>query len=81
MDPAPGRGFELYSQGNEFGDNEALREAIAAYRAALATAPGSSEPFDAGPVHRDLGVALTKLGNRTGEAALLEESIAAFGDA
>ncbi|MGC2224530.1 MAG: tetratricopeptide repeat protein [Methylocella sp.] len=72
---------ELYKQGEEFGDNAALTEAIDVYRRCLALAPRSDRPLDWAATQNNLGNALRKLGERESEAARLEEAVAAYREA
>src|SRR5580704_4361588 len=72
---------ELYNQGNEFGDNPALVEAIAVYRSALSLAPRSQRSLDWATTQNNLGNALYALGERESGTARLEEAAAAYRDA
>jgi tetratricopeptide (TPR) repeat protein len=72
---------ELYKQGDEFGDNAALIEAIDIYRRRLAIAPRSERPLDWAMTQNSLGTALGILGGRESEQARLEEAVAAFREA
>ena len=71
-------GNALYDQGNEFGDNAALMEAIAAYTSALVLTPRERVPLDWATTQNNLGNALQTLGAREGGTARLEEAAAAF---
>ena len=71
----------LYAEGDEFGDNPALSEAIAAYRSFLAATPRDRVPLDWAVAHFNLGTALLKLGERESGTARLEEAIAAYDEA
>ncbi len=68
----------LYDQGNEFGDNPALRDAIAAYGIALGLAPRDRMPQDWAATQNNLGSALWKLGQRERGTARLEEAVTAY---
>ena len=65
----------LNDHGNEFGDNQALRDAIAVYRAALLLTPRAERPLDWAMTQNNLGTALRTLGQReSGTARLLKPS-------
>jgi hypothetical protein len=68
----------LYAQGDEFGDNPALRDAIAAYGVALGLAPRDLVPQDWATTQNNLGNALWKLGQRERGTARLEEAVTAY---
>jgi hypothetical protein len=53
-----------FAQGEEFGDNAALREGIALYRSALDLAPRERVPLDWAATQNNLGAALHTLGGR-----------------
>jgi tetratricopeptide (TPR) repeat protein len=72
---------ELTKQGDEFGDNAALAEAIDVYRRCLALAPRSERPLDWARTQVSLGNALAMLGERESGTARLEEAVAAYHDA
>jgi tetratricopeptide (TPR) repeat protein len=72
---------EWRSQGDEFGDNAALAEAIKVYRESLLLAPRAQQPFDWATTQDNLGVALWTLGGRESGTARLEEAVAAYRDA
>jgi tetratricopeptide (TPR) repeat protein len=76
-----GQANELYSQGNELGDNAALAEALTVGRGSLLLAPRSERPLDWAMTQNNLGNALATLGERESGTARLEEAIAAFRDA
>jgi tetratricopeptide (TPR) repeat protein len=84
FDPAAAWGYRLdaanalYDQGNEFGDNAALREAIAADDEALALAPRKRVPLDWAGTQNNLGNALATLGERESGTARLEQAVAAY---
>ncbi len=69
---------ELYGQGNEFGDNAALGEAIGLYRQCLALAPRERVPLDWAGTQNNLGAALRSLGERESGTGRLEEAVAAY---
>ena len=72
---------ELYNQGDEFGDNSALVEAIAVYRNGLSLASRQQRSLDWAGTQNNLGIALKKLGERESSTARLEEAVAAYRDA
>jgi tetratricopeptide (TPR) repeat protein len=72
---------ELYKQGDEFGDNAALTDAIDLYRRALALAPRPERPLDWAVTQNNLGNALFVLGERESGTARLEEAVAAYREA
>jgi tetratricopeptide (TPR) repeat protein len=71
----------LYAQGNEFGENQALDDAIRAYRSALDMAPRARVPLDWAATQNNLGNALLTLGERESGTARLEEAVAAYREA
>jgi tetratricopeptide (TPR) repeat protein len=72
------QGDNLYDQGNEFGDNTALGEAIVAYRDALVECTRKRVPLDWAMTQNNLGNALSTLGERESSIGRLEEAIAAY---
>ena len=68
----------LFRQGGEFGDNAALLEAVAAYRAALQERTRERVPLDWAVTQNNLGAALATLGERESGTARLEEAVAAY---
>jgi tetratricopeptide (TPR) repeat protein len=68
----------LYHHGNEFGDNEALVEAIGVYRDALKERIRDRVPLDWATTQNNLGIALEVLGEREGGTARLEEAVTAY---
>ncbi len=72
-----GQAGELYKQGDEFGDNAALAEAIDLYRRDLALAPRPELPLDWAMTQRNLGTALWRLGERESGTRRLEEAVQA----
>ena len=73
--------FALYRQGDEFGDNPALAEAINVLRRCLALSPRSERPLDWAMTQNNLGNTLAQLGERAGEAARLEEAVTSYREA
>ena len=71
----------LYKQGDEFGDNAALAEAIDVYRRCLALTPRSERPLDWAGTQNNLGNALWRLGERESGTERLEEAVAAYREA
>jgi len=67
-----------YAQGDEFGDNGALIEAIALYRSALKGASRVRVPLQWAMVQNNLGNALGMLGDRESGTTRLEEAVKAF---
>ncbi len=72
---------ELSKQGDEFGDNAALAEAIDIYRRCLALVPRSERPLDWAATHGSLGNALQALGGRESGTARLTEAVTAYREA
>jgi tetratricopeptide (TPR) repeat protein len=70
------RGFEIY--GDQAGDSAVLKEAVAAYRAALEEMTRARVPFDWAGTQNNLGNALKTLGARESGTARLEEAVAAY---
>ena len=75
------QGVELFTQGEEFGDNGALADAISVYGTALSLAPHAERPLDWATTQNNLGVALWRLGERETATTHLEAAIVAFHDA
>jgi tetratricopeptide (TPR) repeat protein len=73
--------IELYSQGGEFGDNEALIEAIGLFEHALTLAEREREPLLWASTQHNLGTALSTLGERESDPVRLEKAIAAYHEA
>ena len=71
----------LFSQGNEFGDNAALRSAIVRFRSLAELEPRERVPHDWGMIQNSLGNALEKLGERESGTERLEQSVAAYREA
>ena len=69
------------TMGDERGNNSALVQAIASYRAALRLASRTERPLDWARTQNNLGVALETLGARESGTARLEEAVAAYGAA
>jgi tetratricopeptide (TPR) repeat protein len=71
----------LYNQGLDFGDNEALKEAIDTYNLALALHPRAISPVNWAATQYLLGKALVVLGGRAGDRVLLKQAVAACREA
>ncbi len=65
----------LYAQGDEFGDNQALLDAIEAYRSALVAAPRERDPAEWARIQNKLANALEKLGERESGTTHLEQAV------
>src|SRR4051794_4404262 len=68
----------LYRQGDEFGDNTALRSAIERRRQILALRPRERMPLDWARTQMNLGNALWALGERESGTGRVEEAVGAF---
>jgi len=68
----------LYRQGDEFGDNKALRSAIDRCRHLIELFPREHDPLLWAAAQNTLGIALVTLGRRESRPARLEEAVAAF---
>jgi tetratricopeptide (TPR) repeat protein len=68
----------LYDQGNEFGDNDALKRSIAVWSDVLALLSRADLPLDWARTQNNLGAALATLGERESGTARLEEAVAAY---
>jgi tetratricopeptide (TPR) repeat protein len=68
----------LYQQGDEFGDNSALRSAIERSERLLELQPRARVPLDWAATQNNLGLALLRLGERESGTARLEEAVAAY---
>ena len=68
----------VQQQGNEYGDNAALADAIDLYRRLLTTTPRTSYPNHWAATQNNLGTALQTLGEREAGTDRLEEAVAAF---
>jgi tetratricopeptide (TPR) repeat protein len=66
----------LYQQGEEQGDNVALEQAIALYRAKLVGQSQTAGGLDWAQIQNNLGAALWTLGNRESGTVHLEEAVA-----
>ena len=64
--------------GEEFGDNEALREAVNLLKTPSAAGDRSRDPLGWGTTQNNLGNALATLGGRESGTARLEEAVQAF---
>ena len=71
----------LYQQGDEFGDNDALRTAIERFRRLVDLKPRARVPREWAEAQNELGIALESLGGRESGTARLEEAIAAYREA
>jgi len=72
---------ELYKQGDEFGDNDALIEAIDVNRRCLALTPRSERPLDWAMTQNNLGTELSTLGERENGTERLLEAVDAYREA
>ena len=72
------QGSALHSQGEEFGDNPALVEAIAIWQRAAKARSRTDSPLDWALTQNQLGNALAALGEREGGRAKLEEAVIAY---
>jgi hypothetical protein len=85
FDPAAMWGYTLdtanalYAQGDEFGDNPALLDAIRIYRSALDMA--TRVPLDWAATQNNLGNVLQTLGERESGTGRLEEAVLAYREA
>jgi tetratricopeptide (TPR) repeat protein len=71
----------LETYGAQSGQNEPLREAVAAYRAALKEYTREKVPLDWAATESNLGNALAILGQRESDPARLTEAVAAYREA
>ena len=71
----------LLSLGEQTGDNEYLRQSIAAYRRALQEHTHERVPLEWAATQNNLGVALSTLGERESGTARLEEAVSAYREA
>jgi tetratricopeptide (TPR) repeat protein len=71
----------LYREGNEFGDNSALRSAIELNKRLIDLQPRERAPLDWATTQNNLGSALRTLGGRESGTARLEEAVAAYREA
>ena len=71
----------FYRQGDEFGDNAALRSAINRYQRLIDLTPRERVPLDWAMARNNLGTALGTLGERESGTARLEEAVTAYRDA
>jgi tetratricopeptide (TPR) repeat protein len=71
----------LYQQGQEFGENPPLAEAINVYRDSLLLTPPAQRPEDWAATQNTLGVTLQTLGERETGTAKLEEAVTAYREA
>ena len=70
--------FALYQQGDERGDNPALRRSIEVLRSVLKEQNRDRVPLDWAVTQNNLGIALATLGERESGTARLEEAVAAY---
>ena len=68
----------LYRQGDERGDNNALRGSVEVCERALAEYQRSEFPLEWGMTQNDLGLVLERLGERESGTARLEEAVTAY---
>jgi hypothetical protein len=71
----------LYRQGDEKGDNEALKQSIEIWHLVLAQRPRERVPLDWAATQRNRGNALRVLGERESGTARLEQAVAAYDEA
>jgi tetratricopeptide (TPR) repeat protein len=71
----------LYQQGEEFGDNGALRLAIELYKRVIDHNSRERMPLQWAAIQNNLGNALTVLGNRESGTVTLEEAVGAYREA
>lgn len=71
----------LYRQGEEFGDNDGLRDAVAAYREQLKEYTREQFPLQWAGTQNNLGSALASMGERDSGTERLEEAVVAFREA
>ncbi len=67
-----------YQQGDEFGDNDALQTAIARNKRLIELSPRARVPLDWAQTQMNLGIALSRLGERESGTTRLEEAVAAY---
>jgi tetratricopeptide (TPR) repeat protein len=84
IDPKVAQGYlidaadSLYAQGDEFGDNQAILDAIQAYSSA---APQRErDPLEWAKIQHKLANALERLGERESETTHLEKAVAAYSE-
>ena len=68
----------LYRQGDEKGDNAALRQSIKIWQLVLGQRPRERVPLDWAMTQNNLGTALETLGERESGTTRLEEAVAAY---
>jgi hypothetical protein len=73
--------YALQRQGDEHGDNQALRSAIEIHRQELQERPRERVPLDWARTQNNLGIALEMLGERASGTARLEQAVAAYDEA
>ena len=67
-----------YRQGDERGDNAALRAALDRYRALLVLRPREEVPLDWAMTQNNLGIVLARLGEREHGTARIEEAVTVY---
>jgi pimeloyl-ACP methyl ester carboxylesterase/tetratricopeptide (TPR) repeat protein len=75
------QGNALHAQGEEFGDNSALVDAIALWHRAAEARSRTVSPLDWAMAQKSLGDALGTLGERESGTAKLEEAVTAYREA
>lgn len=70
-----------YAQGEEFGENTALEDAIAIYRSVLNLIPRERASLQWAATQNDLGIALERLGERESGTVRLEEAVSVYREA
>jgi tetratricopeptide (TPR) repeat protein len=68
----------LFREGNERGDNAALKQSIETWHLVLQQRPRERVPFDWAGTQNNLGTALETLGGRESGTARLEEAVTAY---
>ncbi|MGE4553356.1 MAG: tetratricopeptide repeat protein [Desulfovibrionaceae bacterium] len=68
----------LYLQGEEFGDNQALKDCIEVQQALLKRCPRNQRPLDWAMTQNNLGTALSTLGEREDGTQQLERAVDAY---
>ncbi|MDA0966897.1 MAG: tetratricopeptide repeat protein, partial [Proteobacteria bacterium] len=71
----------LQQHGEYKADNQALVDAIAVYKQALALAPQADFPYDWAETQNNLGNALQTIGKRQSDNKMLEEAVTAYREA
>ncbi|MFZ5676227.1 MAG: caspase family protein [Pseudomonadota bacterium] len=68
----------LYNQGDQKGDNNALRQAVDTYEDMLLLSPRKTKPLDWAATQNNLGNTLWVMGQRESDTARLEKAVSAF---